>query len=232
VFAQGRTGSTLLVQLLDSHPSVVCDGEIFSPNRFGRIRHLDRHLRGSIGLASPRGKHYGFKVKPYQLTFHGVDVRTFLERRAAEGWNIVHLVRSNFVRHALSTTIAEQRGYAHADRGSEAAARELVSVYRLDAMQLVTDARGRCEMLRLETQALDGIRHHTVEYECDLLHTDAHQATADGVFRYLGLPPSPVSTRLARLSADDLTTRIANYDEVLAAVERSEFAGMLAAPSR
>jgi LPS sulfotransferase NodH len=227
IFAQGRTGSTLLVELLDCHPRIVCDGEIFSPSQFGRIRNLDRHLRGSIGMAAAAGSHYGFKVKPYELTHHGVEVRTFLEQRAADGWAIVHLARTNFIRHALSSDMSEQRGRAHIDVGSAAAAAEISRVYRVDPTQIVDSARGRRQLLLGERRALVGIGHHSVEYERDLADALAHQGTADAIFQYLGLPPSPISARLARLNPDDLSTKITNYEELLAAVDASEFAGML-----
>lgn len=227
IFAQGRTGSTVLVQLLDSHPRIVCDGEIFSPSQYGRVRNTDRHLRGSISMAATAGNHYGFKVKPYELTHHGVDMRAFLERRAADGWAIIHLMRSNFIRHALSSSMREQRGRAHMDRGSAAAAAEIARVYRIDPRHIVHSARGRRTLLLEECRALADIEHHEVKYERDLVDADTQQGTADAIFQYLGLPSSPISTRLARLNPDDLSTKIANYDELLAVVDASEFAGML-----
>jgi hypothetical protein len=229
IFAQGRTGSTLLVELLDSHPRVTCDGEIFSPNTYGRIRDLDRHLRGSVNMAVATGDTYGFKVKPYQLTHHGADPRAFLQRRTDEGWAIIHLVRSNYVRHALSTSMREQRGLIKVHVGSAAEALEQTRRFHIDPVRLVHSARGRREFFLEECRALDDIPHLTVEYERDLFPPDAHQATADRVFASLGLPSSPVSTRLARLNPGDLSAKIANFDEVVAAVDRSEFAGMLTA---
>src|SRR4051812_11468170 len=62
VFAQGRTGSTLLVDLLRSSPGVHCDEEIL--DRPVRLPHL---WIASRRAARP-GTGYGFKVKIYQLT--------------------------------------------------------------------------------------------------------------------------------------------------------------------
>jgi len=228
ILAQGRTGSTLLTQLVGSHPQIVCDGEIFAPRRFGRIRNDDRHLRGSINMVATRGAYYGFKVKPYELEHHGLDVRTFLERRVADGWAVIHLSRSNFIRHALSTIMLEQDNARRAIGASTPEA----GTYRIDPAYLIQNALNRREWLRKEGLALDGIEHYAITYERHLVAPDEHQGTADGIFTWLQLPSSPVQTRTSRQNPDDLSTMIANYDELLEVVEASEFAGMLAATAR
>ena len=71
IFGQGRTGSTLLVDLLNRHPKIACEEEIFNRRRHpfnGKIWKPYWFLKGVE--ANYRDKVFGFKVKIYQLTKH------------------------------------------------------------------------------------------------------------------------------------------------------------------
>ena len=65
-----------------------------------------------------------------------------------------------------------------------------------------------------ERAALEGIPHTRVIYEEDLEPAAAHQATANRVLDFLGLPHRPVSTPLRKINARPLREIIANYDEL------------------
>lgn len=226
ILGQGRTGSTLLTNLLDSHPDVVCLGEILSRRRHGRIRHVEAYLRGAA-----RRHHatrcFGFKVKPYELTDQGIDVGTFLRGMADAGWLLVHLERENVVRHAVSTVMRDLRGFPHVVRGSDAEADERDRQYVLSPQLVLDAARGRADQLRQERAAFAGLSHHLVSYERDLASEGSHQAVADRLFAALGVTPAPVSSRTSRLTNDDLSDKIENFGDLLAAVAETEFAGML-----
>jgi hypothetical protein len=78
-----------------------------------------------------------------------------------------------------------------------------------------------------EAAALDGVPHLSLTYERDLQDSATWQSTADGVFGYLDLSPVPVDTTLRRQNDGKLSTLIANYDEVKAAVSGTEYARFL-----
>src|SRR3954469_16063388 len=98
VFAQGRTGSTLLLDLLRSSPGVHCDEEL-----------LDRPVRSPhLWIAAHRAAQgaaagYGFKVKIYQLTdAQGIaDPGRWLGGMDRRGWSVIWLHRRNLLRHVL-----------------------------------------------------------------------------------------------------------------------------------
>ena len=225
VFCQGRTGSTLLTRMLDQHPDIACDGEIFGPQRLGRIRAPELFLRGAVARAmrsATAEPAYGFKVKPYELTFHGIDPAGWLERRHTEGWKLIHLYRSNVVRHALSGLLLEQRGVPHRDAGSD-----VRESYRVDAARVVAAARGRARQLDDERTLMANIPHVAIGYEDDLVQPDAHQRACDRIFEFLDLATAPVKAPLQRLAPDDLRQQIANFDDVLAELDGTELAPML-----
>lgn len=64
-------------------------------------------------------------------------------------------------------------------------------------------------------------------YEDDLMAAGTRQAAMDRLFATLGLPPSPVSTRLVRLTGDRLEDFVENHEEVRRALEATEWAPFL-----
>ena len=218
IFAQGRTGSTLLASLMNSHDRVYCDNEILGwpvrcPGAWvdaNRRRHPDEH--------------YGFKVKPYELTVdQRLDPGAWLRRMHGRGWKVINLRRKNVLRHALSNMVAEHIG-GYTFRGVDPDESAGVDV---DVDMLLGAMSVREEQREVELAALDGLPHVSVCYEDDLLRPERHQATLDRISDALGLPRAPARTELRRITTDDLRTTIANYDEVADAVRASRWASLL-----
>ena len=221
VFAQGRSGSTLLGELLGAHPRVVYEGEI--------LHHRVRFPRLWVHGRRARHPHhcYGFQVKSYQLRDdQGVhDAGRWLQTMHRAGWQVVHLRRENVVRHALSTIVAFSTGVFHSRDGAPSGERVVV-----DPEELLRHTEERALEGRLEARALADVPHLLVRYETDLLRPSARQATADQVFRRLGLPPARVSVDLRRIGADRLEDKIANAGELRARFAATPWADLLERP--
>lgn len=216
VFCQGRTGSTLLVQLLSVHPEIRCAGEVLWADVF-----WPRLYVRALSLASDRPV-YGCKIKIEHLTVvQRVSVRAFLQWLSEEGWLIIHLQRANILRQSLSFLAARQTGIWHTgwDRGRK--------VLRVEPEALVEVMRARQAFVGHEVEALEGIPHLPVAYEEDLLDAGTHQATADRIFAALGLRPVAVSATVLRTGGDQLSAYLENVEEVKAAVTHAGFAGYL-----
>lgn len=218
IFAQGRSGSTLLADLLNSHPQVYCADEILTWKRRDPTRYA---LACSVGH---HGDTYGFKVKIYQLTEAQeiADPGAWLRRMHAEGWAIIHLRRANVFRQALSSMVAAQRRLYHLEGSASAPA-----PVAIDAGQLLEQTLQRSHLCTAEAQALEGIPHCSVVYEDDLLDPAHHQRTASRVFEFLGLEEVTVSTGLRKIADTSLEQVVANADEVLAVMGASPFADLL-----
>ena len=222
IFAQGRSGSSLLVDLMRSHPDVHCDEEI-----------LDRRvLLPSAWVRAHRRRHpdshYGFKVKPYQLTVdQRLDPRAWLTRMHDRGWRLIRLTRRTVLRHALSNMVAEHVG-RYVFRGGSAPEASPITV---DVDMLLGAMAVRTEQAGLERGALAGLPYVQVTYEDDLLDARAHQATLDRISAGIGLPSANARTDVRRITGDDLRETIANYDEVASAVGGTEWAPLLDDPA-
>ena len=109
IFGRGRSGSTLLVNLLDKHNKIYCDNEILH----------DRVLfpRLYIDLCASRHQSYayGFKLLSYQIR----DIQSiynqekFLFNLHKSGYKFIYLTRSNLLYHALSNINARMKKFHH-----------------------------------------------------------------------------------------------------------------------
>lgn len=208
VHSLGRSGSTLLTDLLASHPQIECDGEILShPLYFvspGRL------VRSRAALFSSTV--YGFKMRPRHYADQGIaNPAAFLAGLHADGWRVLRLERRNLLRIALSWITNEQTGVVHRtfrDRRRTPRARHIPP----DALlrQLARVSRDTA----VEQAALSAVPHLRLVYEDDLLRENTRGATLNRVFEYLGLPPAPVATRYVRLTSDRLEDFVENHQQV------------------
>lgn len=220
LFAQGRTGSTLLGDLLRSHPDVYFGDEILS-NKVGSPRWTAermrwRHARHAVG----------FHVKIYQLTDdQGIaDPGAWLRRMHAGGWRVITLRRENLLRHVLSNMTAQAANRYEERAGSTDRVRIRPHVDPSDLMHWMGV---RADVGAREVAALDGIERLELTYESDLAEPESWRATMQRVFAYLDLPAAEVATNLLRQNPGQLDELIANYDEVAAAITGTDYAQYL-----
>lgn len=224
IFAEGRGGSSLLVNLLNSHPDIYCDEEIFNAETNGKIRFPQLYLESRKRIARIiRKPVYGFKVKYSQLVLHQKFRKDFLKNLFDSGWKIIYLKRNNYLKATISTILAEKRGFYH-QKGAKIKNFEKI---RIDVEELYEKTKGRERAAKLEKDWLIGIDFHFVSYENDLLNQDKHQETLEKIFRFLELPSVQIHTNFRKLSKGDLSLDISNFDEVKEFFNYSEFSHFL-----
>jgi hypothetical protein len=214
LYGQGRTGSTLLGSLLASHPGVTFGDEVLDARVLAPLRYL-QGLRVQAGDSC-----YGVHVKPYHLTdFQGVrDTARWLRRAADAGWLVVHLVRRDTLRHALSGFQLSATGVTHFVEGDGRVTRRI----RVDPESLLFWMAARHQGLERERADLVGLDHLTVTYEDDLLGgPPVWGPTTTRLYAALGLPDHPVQSSLRKVNAGRLEDLVVNAEEVLAAVRAS-----------
>jgi len=223
--SQERTGSTLLTTLLSFHPEVLMDLHVFyTPATWPASRRPGRRLPSRRPV---RG--FKFKTTHTPLKSSVSEVRRFFRTQVEAGLRVVRLQRHNHMRQALSAQMVGKRNALHAWRHAPATASPRPAV-EVD----VSDLLGRMEyfdqLTRFQDAALEGIPHLPIRYEEDLLPQDRHQETANRIFRALDLPPAPVETQLRKLTANDLSSIVANLPEVEAALQDTPYARFLPTP--
>ena len=224
IYGQGRSGSSVLLDLIGSHPDVYCESEIFNRKVAARLLWPWSYLHARADLS--REAAYGCKMKIYQMTDdQGIeDPHQFMRDLHAGGWKIIHLVREDLFRKALSLVVAETRGQ-FLDRRQDSGGG--VSSIRIDPTRLVEAMRERRSADEAEQAALEGIPHIRVTYEGDLLDAASHQPVSDRVLAYLGLESAPVETRYVKTSRSHVSDYVSNYEEVCEFLSQTEFASYL-----
>ena len=231
-----RSGSTLLADLLNCHPAIFCDGEIFL--KFCKRHSYFRFSRPFAKLLSPllyikgcvdfsqSNTWYGFDLKISQLeTVHFEPLHGALHEQLSDlhrnNWHIIYLRRDNLYRQAVSNLLARSRNHWRANEPA------ILSLVYIEPRDLLNELIWFEKQAVLERNALQYLPHLTLLYERDLKQAGNHQAAADKAFSYLGLESFPVQTSLHRTTADSLADNIQNHDEIVRFIGQTKYAHYL-----
>jgi LPS sulfotransferase NodH len=234
-----RTGSTLLLNILNAPGNVLAFGELFrTENEIGWDRPAFAGFRNTEAAALYRGdplaflerhvfrrwprriRAVGFKIFYYHAQLHPWDaVWKYLERQHEIA--IVHIVRVNILRQYLSLGIAFQTGVWSSPVGSGASTAEPIYLDIDDCVRHFDYVR-ESELACRQRFAL----HRLLEIRYENLVTDLERE----IFRlqeFLGLPRQPVKTARQRQQLRPLSAMIANYGELERALVETPWAGFL-----
>ena len=177
IYAQPRTGSTLLVDLLNSHPNIRCEREVLA---FRPL--LTRSFLEARRSLHPRYT-YGCKILNHQLE-RQVSHRcttAFLRKIQNRGWGIIHLRRENVLRQALSRVLVDSRRLRHLETGEP----RWQGQVRISAPELHRCIRESERWTRRDQRTFAQLPHLELVYERDLLQAERHQAASNRVFEFL-----------------------------------------------
>jgi len=214
IYTRGRTGSTVLTDLLNCHPDIFCDVEIFNfMYSKGVVAFPLSYIKScSKRAALYKRSTYGLKVKIAQLRYEHKysNYEKILSDLSSDGWKFIYLKRENFLRHKLSNILSAESKIFHLLNSDTVKPPKI----RIDCNSLLEGIKFSEEVEKTEKENLRNIPHLTLIYENDIIDNSKHQGTADKVFSYLGLKSCRVSTNYKRIISDNLEETIQNYDEV------------------
>jgi LPS sulfotransferase NodH len=220
-----RTGSELLVELLDSHPLVRCEGELFKAPRPAPLR----YAAGRSAIARRRGAAaWGCKLLDQQLLWQSASFGSpeeLLRRATEQGFVLVHLTRRDLLAQAASVLHSTSQGF-HFREGDGVTFEPFhadVALF-IATLHLLDDHAGQIEA------AFGDLERVRLVYEDDLLTPERQAAGAARVFAAVGVAPAPVRSTLRPAAPLAAADRITNWADVAAAVRLTRFAGHLPAP--
>ena len=227
VYTRGRTGSTVLSELLNCHPDIFCDVEIFNYlYSDGIIKYPVPYINSCSKRASIHKKPvYGFKVKIAQLRYehHYSNYEDILKRLYENGYKFIYLKRVNFLRHKLSNFLITNSKIIHIRNGDKKKPDKIW----VDCKLLLEGIKYSEGVEKTEEKNLKDIPHLKLVYEEDLIDNSMHQKAADKVFSYLDLKSVKVNTGYKRIINDNLEDHIINYDEVYNYFKDTEYSKYL-----
>lgn len=230
IYTRGRTGSTLLTELLNCHPEVYCDVEIFNfLYSKSRVMFPELYIDSSCKRATLFGRRvYGFKVKIAQLRYEHKysSYDKILQNLYEDDWKFIYLKRTNLLRHKISNIYSSQTNVFHV-KDSEQTQLERINVNCYDLLEGIKYGE---EVYKTEKENLKHIPHLEVTYEKDLLDNSKQQQTCDRIFDFLGVKRHPVFSQSRKLIPYRLEEVISNYDEVYNFFKNTEYFKYLIIP--
>jgi len=222
VFFLPRAGSNLLVDLINSHPQIRCDYEIFSAHFVNKKPWFPKlYLKGR--WAKAKKDFYGYKLNSCQIGFQGFEAKAFFADLHQQGWKIICIRRKNLLRQAISFFIAQRRKEWVGSRNNT-----LTEEIPIDKEELLAKIERLEKVNQAEEELLGQLPYLNVFYEDDLLNAEQHQATLDKVFAFLGVESAPVKTDIVKTAASHkLADVIANYAEIESFIGKTKYAHFL-----
>jgi hypothetical protein len=215
ILCLGRTGSTHLVSLLDSHPKIRCFGELFPHERgtldeayapYWRSDPLDYVADLTAPVTEPT---VGFKLPMGSIQAHP-DALRLLE---PEGLRIVRLSRLNLLALFVSRRLLASTRVSQSTRGDYGDATVV-----LDPKQCVSVFRRTEQHESYLDEIADGKPTYRITYE--------ELATGQGlpeIQRFLGVEPVPLRSDFGRVRKRPLAETIENWPEVQGALRGSPY---------
>jgi LPS sulfotransferase NodH len=241
IFHVGRSGSTVLTDLLGQHPKIFWDGEPYE-------RLFKQREEGGRGAGAPpadsdpfallrnrmgatRKEFYGFSVKFFHLRLLGLGLPVFVQRLGELGYtHYVVLERRNYLRKIVSSLVAHRRSQFHRRPWEEAVLTPVeVDVERVridrDCRPLLTYLREYREGFEELDSLLEGRNVLRLVYEDDL--ADDPLVGYRRVCEVLGVPEGRARVRYGKTNPFPLSELVSNFDAVEGALRETPFAWML-----
>jgi LPS sulfotransferase NodH len=215
IFSSGRSGSTLLVELLNSNPAVHCDSEILKRKLFQPKSLIN--ARANLSGA----KIYGFKLLSYQLRdiqSRIKDKLVFIKDLQSEGFQLIHLRRENKFLQALSLMKAISQSKWHTTKTPNPSQKLEIDIQQLDKLLL-----NLYQLDLYEDYLMQAIPHLKISYENDLLDNKNHPRTIAKISEYLGINAVKPKSRLKKISSKAPSEMISNWDEVEYYLQHSHY---------
>jgi hypothetical protein len=230
MFHVGRSGSTVLADMLGQHPQIFSDSEIYTDYRqhvWRKQPGIDpetftvKRIRWEHWKSVPGGGIYLFECKfEVDMRFFPYGIEGYLDFLAGLGPLCpVVLRRNNVLRRFVSNALAMQRGKYQRRTGEEEEIQSICfdpavvkfgahRIGLLEAIDLV-----EAEFARLERALADrGLDWLPLSYEGDIERDP--MIGFRKVCDYLGITPADAAPRFARINSQPLSRILQNFDEV------------------
>lgn len=228
----GRSGSTVLGDMLDQHRHVYWDGEIYhrwlgdrSPDG-DPVRYLSRRMTRA------GSRYYGFELKPVHLKVLDLELDDFVNTLDGLGFtHFIVLEHKNYLRKILSSVIAHQSTVFHrapSDRLTENhITLDLASVEIDNTVLPLLDFLTRYEeFFDTARRLLDPARTLWLTYESDIFYDPG--IAYDKTCSLLGIDPQGrPEIRYGKTNPFPVNRMLSNFPEVERALRGTRFEWML-----
>ena len=213
ILFEGRTGSTHLTTLLDSHPRVRAQREVLGGLKTRNEGSAAQLIWADGALTTPADGSLdavGFKTKLRDV----IDKDSFAELLLRHEARVIHLERNNVVKQALSGINAQKLARATGRYNLFDEANRLPP-QQIDPKELHENLLRREQWQRDLHEFL--VRHAmpTLHVTYERLLAGEEDAVGD-VLQFLGVRPAPLRSPILKATSDNLRDAVLNFDELVA----------------
>ncbi len=215
IFGQGRSGSNLLRNLLNTHPDIYCDVEILSKQKLSTEKWVKRYLKQKFPGYYLEYKNFRYKENIYGMKLfyhHLTNHEKVLNQLINHHWKIIHIYRKNTLKQAVSWMIAKMDG-TWINRDGKKTTNE--KIYRIDPAELLRIVENRLKKMEQELQLMEKFENIKIVYEEDLYFSSEWQRTMARVFEYLNTYPVEVKSNTLKTDSRTDAERIENFGEIM-----------------
>jgi Sulfotransferase family len=221
ILCLGRSGSTHLQSLLDSHSQVRCFHEVLSPRvppaepGFIHSPHASvvDYVRDLFAGLPERVA--GFKLPMGSLRAHPEAVELFRDREL----RVIRLSRTNLLAQLVSRRLLAETRVAHSIYGSYGDA-----TVRLDPRGAVQ----ALEHMEADERKLDELASASPTHRITYEELSAGRGLEE-LQRFLGVHPEPLRSWFTKMRTRPLSETVQNWDDVAGRLRRTRFAALLEA---
>ena len=215
IVSSGRSGSNLLVSLLDSHENVEAHGELF------RFLNGDSSLKRWNEIFSNKNKIIemaGFKLFYYH-PFDQKKAGVWDILQSDKETKIIHLVRENRVRVYVSLMVANKTGKWRNKSGKTKSIED--KRINIDLDEFIKWAE---EKERYEIDTREKFKNHPfIEVSYEKLVRN-RESVFDNLLTFLGVSKMTLHSSLRKQNSEKLEDLIVNYDEFKEAILKTKYA--------
>ncbi len=223
IITEGRSGSSLLCDLLDQHPYIRCQSEILTD----AVKDPLAFAQGSAAYFK-EAKAYGFKFKPSQVRNGNESLAAlehFLLALSEHRWEIYGLVRDNSLLCAISSLTAWKRGNLyHNTSDSNPLLGPKISLEPERVERKTREVVSENQTIRALCKKF---ARRTFVYEQNLATTQQQLKTYSLVFNDLELTPSSVTSEFRPISTGDPGMHISNWTQICEHLSQTDLSHFL-----
>lgn len=215
IFGLRRTGSTLLVSLLDSHPNIRCYSELFYQGRWKvhvrkflkplAFRYPMLYLNWVCAIAFRPV--VGFKL----MVHHDEELNNLMEKLVQRNWRVISIRRRDVIHRVLSEAVLFTTRIPHS-YGSSRQYHEKIHIDE-SLFRKLLEENNRLE--RRETELLAKVPHISIVYEDDLANPQQWPQATKRILEFLDVPAIPLSTRMVRTWETPYEQFVENYAKLV-----------------
>ncbi|MGL5834107.1 MAG: hypothetical protein ACRC1Z_12875 [Waterburya sp.] len=217
----GRSGSTCLLDLLDSHPNILTD-----PHTFYDCNNLpDNLIEIKTVYSSKNVMGIKFRTKIWDYSSNEVTlVRNKLQQLLAQDVSIIYLQRHNILKRAISKVVTQSKLKEYKLNLSEQERKciDLNSI-EIDLEELEKELEICQQQEDYNQKIIQGIDCLKLVYEEDLEDSTKHQQALDKVCSYLHLESAIANTKFVKISPSRIDNFVSNYDALVSTLKDTDY---------